>query len=101
MLYLVQRVFFGPLKEPGGHGGHSHPVHDLSLREIFALVPLLAVSLWIGLAPDYFFARLAPGLEPVLTATRGPLERLSGAKVVTKSPALPAADTASKKEDAP
>ena len=40
MLWLVQRVFFGPLKE----ADHSHgepPVRDLSPREIAALAPLV------------------------------------------------------------
>src|SRR5204862_3182600 len=35
MLWLVQRLFFGPLKEP--HEQTLHQVHDLSLREILAL----------------------------------------------------------------
>ena len=89
MLYLVQRVFFGPLKTPGGHdhgaapavahaahddhghGGHGHgdddhvpagPSMDLNLREIIALAPLAVLALWIGLRPHDFLSRMEPTL---------------------------------------
>ena len=35
MLWLVQRTFFGPLREPVGEG-HA-PVRDLAFREVAAL----------------------------------------------------------------
>jgi NADH-quinone oxidoreductase subunit M len=68
MLWLVQRVFFGPLKEPHAHGhdssaGHEEPVEDLSLREILALAPLAVFVLWIGLRPGDFLSRMHPTLE--------------------------------------
>ncbi len=63
MLYLVQRVFFGPLREPH-HDDHA-PVRDLSLREISALVPLCVFVLWIGLQPEFFLSRMRPTLEPL------------------------------------
>src|SRR5262249_38288710 len=53
MLWLIQRVFFGPLREPGRHDGDSH-VRDLSVREILSLVPLVVFMFWIGLAPQFF-----------------------------------------------
>lgn len=59
MLWLVQRVFFGPLKEPG----HDHTVKDLSIREICALVPLAIFAFWIGLYPKFFLDPVAPALE--------------------------------------
>jgi NADH-quinone oxidoreductase subunit M len=62
MLWLVQRVFFGPLKEPPSHG-HDEPVEDLSLREILALAPLAVFVLWIGLRPGDFLSRMQPTLE--------------------------------------
>jgi NADH-quinone oxidoreductase subunit M len=64
MLYLVQRVFFGPLNEP--EHSHSHPpVRDLSLREVGALAPLAVFVLWIGLHPEFFLGRMRPTLEPL------------------------------------
>lgn len=62
MLYLVERVFFGPLKE----ANHSHgepPVRDLSPREIAALAPLAVFVFWIGLYPQFFLTRMRPALD--------------------------------------
>ncbi len=71
MLWLVQRVFFGPLREPDtGHGGsaghaHSGPVRDLSPREILALAPLVVFVFWIGLHPAFFMRRMAPSVDKI------------------------------------
>jgi NADH-quinone oxidoreductase subunit M len=59
MLFLVKRVFFGPLKERK-HGG---PIADLSLREVLALVPLCVVIVWIGVQPKFFLDRMAPSID--------------------------------------
>ncbi len=59
MLWLVQRVFFGPLKEPQ----HDGTVKDLSLREICALAPLAVFVFWIGLYPKFFLDPMAPALD--------------------------------------
>ncbi|MEQ8788311.1 MAG: NADH-quinone oxidoreductase subunit M [Pirellulaceae bacterium] len=68
MLWLVQRVFFGPLKEPHGDhasNGHNgdHEVRDLSIREVLSLAPLAVFVLWIGLQPQFFLARMQPTLQ--------------------------------------
>ncbi|HEX4147684.1 MAG TPA: NADH-quinone oxidoreductase subunit M, partial [Pirellulales bacterium] len=55
MLWLVQRVFFGPLREKEQHG-HQAPVRDLSLREVLALAPLVVFMFWIGIKPEHFLA---------------------------------------------
>jgi NADH-quinone oxidoreductase subunit M len=60
MLWLVQRVFFGPLKEP--HAGH-HEIQDLSLREILALAPLAVFVVWIGIRPGDFLAPMQSAVE--------------------------------------
>ncbi len=75
MLFLVQRVFFGPLKEPHAHEHDlHHDIHDLSPREIAALVPLLVMSLWIGLRPNDFLKPSEPTLMALVSATHEPLE---------------------------
>ena len=68
MLYLVQRVFFGTLREPEQHhtGGYDHgEIHDLNFRELFCLVPLVVFMFWIGLQPEYFLSRMQSTLEPL------------------------------------
>ena len=61
MLWLVQRVFFGPLRTPPPHG--DQPAKDLCWREAAALMPLAALVVWIGLQPQFFVQRMAPALE--------------------------------------
>ncbi|MGW8257253.1 MAG: complex I subunit 4 family protein, partial [Thermoguttaceae bacterium] len=62
MLWLVQRVFFGPLKEPQRDARHE-PVRDLCLREICALLPLAVFIVWIGVQPRFFLDRMSPTLK--------------------------------------
>jgi NADH-quinone oxidoreductase subunit M len=61
MLWLVRRVFFGPLKEPAEAA--KHPVADMNWREIAALAPLAILAIWIGLAPQHFLRPMAPAIE--------------------------------------
>lgn len=71
MLWLVQRTFFGKLREPilETHGGHDHghhtPLTDLNPREILALAPVLALIVWIGVAPQFFIQRMEPSIREV------------------------------------
>jgi NADH-quinone oxidoreductase subunit M len=62
MLRLLERVLFGVPKEPPPAADHA-PVGDLTAREIWALAPLAAALLWIGLQPGFFLARMAPTLD--------------------------------------
>jgi NADH-quinone oxidoreductase subunit M len=50
LLTMLQRVFFGPVKEPE-HEGHG-PVKDLSWRELAALVPIALLCVAIGVYPQ-------------------------------------------------
>jgi NADH-quinone oxidoreductase subunit M len=91
MLYLVQRVFFGPLREPAHHGSqsasaqhqtggghdasiaHSHSGEaplptgpsDMNLREVLTLAPLLVFIVWIGVYPKYFLDVIGPSVDPL------------------------------------
>ena len=64
MLYLVQRVFFGPLREPK-HDPEEPPVRDLSFREVAALAPLVVMIVWIGVQPRFFLDRMSGTLDGV------------------------------------
>jgi NADH-quinone oxidoreductase subunit M len=69
MLWLVLRVFFGPLRQPA----HSDQVADLKWREVAALLPLAVLTFWIGIKPDYFLRKMAPDLSRVTIAVEQPL----------------------------
>jgi NADH-quinone oxidoreductase subunit M len=65
MLWLVQRILFGTLKEPLHHSHdspHDSP-RDLAVREILALAPLAAFVVWIGIRPGDFLRPMRPTLE--------------------------------------
>ncbi|MES2854426.1 MAG: NADH-quinone oxidoreductase subunit M [Bdellovibrionota bacterium] len=51
MLWAVKRIFFGPAGElvKDTH----HPLHDLSLREIIVMAPLVVLIFWMGLFPNH------------------------------------------------
>jgi NADH-quinone oxidoreductase subunit M len=74
MLWLVQRVFFGPLREPKLDGTQDHstketPVRDLCPREIVALSSLCVFIFWIGIQPAFFLNKMQATLDPI--ADRG------------------------------
>jgi NADH-quinone oxidoreductase subunit M len=75
MLWLVQRVFFGPLREPHheGHSGHNSPTRDLSWREVMALLPLTVFIVWIGVQPQFFIDRMQPTLNQVTAVVESSL----------------------------
>jgi NADH-quinone oxidoreductase subunit M len=77
MLWLVQRVFFGPLSEPT-HDADAPPIRDLSFREVAALAPLVVFIFWIGLQPGFFVDRIGPTLAPIATRLETQLQLKHG-----------------------
>jgi NADH-quinone oxidoreductase subunit M len=77
LLWMVQRVIFGPLREPHGHGhehdqghagGDAHrpaPVRPVGWHEIAGLTPLMVLIVLIGIYPRPFFARIRPAVAPI------------------------------------
>jgi len=105
-LWMLQRVLFGPLREPGhGHGphhdhgdghhdsgheshghddhghGHGHEVQIDSLRwyEVLGLTPLIVMIFVIGLRPAPFMDPINP---PVQSIAAGMVDLTSSARVV-------------------
>ena len=72
MLWLVQRVCFGPLLEP--HHNEQDQVADLNAREILSLVPLAVFVVWIGLCPNTF---LKPMEKPLNIAIHSAAEQMA------------------------
>ncbi len=58
MLWVVQRVFFGPVTQP-----ENQRVRDLSLREISTALPLVVLAIAMGVLPQPFLNRLAPSTK--------------------------------------
>ena len=52
MLWMFKRVFFGPKGELVDD--KHHPLHDLSIREIAVMIPLVLMVFWMGLFPNHF-----------------------------------------------
>jgi NADH-quinone oxidoreductase subunit M len=83
MLWLVQRVFFGPLKEPPRLEPSSHgheEITDLNLREILALAPLAVFVVWIGIRPGDFLRPMQPTIELARRPAAAVLERQSSSQ---------------------
>lgn len=77
MLWMVQKVFFGPLKEPVAQhaGDHQGAMRDLGYREIAALAPLAIAVIMIGLYPKLFLDRMAPALRLATAAAATQTDR--------------------------
>ncbi|HEX7185960.1 MAG TPA: NADH-quinone oxidoreductase subunit M [Thermoanaerobaculia bacterium] len=92
MLWMYQRVFFGPLNNPENRG-----LKDLDRRELLYLMPIVLLCFWIGLYPRPFFrimeksvnyvvAQVDRSYEPALassapeteTASEGPAAAQAG-----------------------
>ena len=84
MLWLVQRVFFGPLKEPKSddHG----PVEDMNWREIAALSPLAVFVVWIGIQPGLFLEPMSDDLDKLTKAAQERLDERLEEAVATDDP---------------
>jgi len=76
LLWMLQRVVFGPLREPHshdeGHGANTHaaashelPVRPIGWHEIAGLTPLMVFIVLIGVYPAPLFDRLRPTVAAI------------------------------------
>jgi NADH-quinone oxidoreductase subunit M len=61
LLWLYQRVFWGPLDNPANQN-----LADLNRRELLTLLPLIALMFWIGLAPATFFDKIEQPVDYIV-----------------------------------
>jgi NADH-quinone oxidoreductase subunit M len=61
LLWLYQRVFFGPVTNP-----KNEKLHDLTPREVLTFAPLLILAFWIGLYPKPFFQILEQPVNQIV-----------------------------------
>jgi len=67
MLWMLQRVVFGPVTKPENSG-----LKDLNGREIGLLLPLLILMLFMGIFPRVFLDRSAASVDQVRTRVAAP-----------------------------
>jgi NADH-quinone oxidoreductase subunit M len=63
LLNMLQHAFFGPLREPA-HGNHDFG--DMNAREFFAIAPIAALCLWIGVMPQPLLNLIRPDVDAVV-----------------------------------
>lgn len=109
MLHLTRKVVFGPKVNDD-----AAAMGDLDKREAFYFLPLIALVIWLGVAPSYVLDRIAPSIKTVIeqstpviqeplaqdmpsSATTG--EEGAAAPVDAKSAAESPSENTQKKED--
>jgi NADH-quinone oxidoreductase subunit M len=110
LLWMLQRVIFGPLREPHAHGEvhaagavsppHHHPagpvgtdghapaggatVRPVGWHEIAGLSPLMVMIVLMGVLPGPFFNRIRPAVAPI-SARFEALDRQESARLQAQS----------------
>jgi NADH-quinone oxidoreductase subunit M len=63
MLYLFQKMMFGPLSNP-----RNRDLPDLTVRECAYFAPMIVAALWLGIYPNTFLSDIDPAVTKVVTA---------------------------------
>jgi NADH-quinone oxidoreductase subunit M len=58
MLWMVQRVFFGPIKH-----AVNETLQDLTVREVAVFAPIIALIFFMGIYPKPFLSRMEPAVK--------------------------------------
>jgi NADH-quinone oxidoreductase subunit M len=81
MLVLVEKVFFGVIKNE-----HNRHLPDLSVREAFVLVPMIALIVVMGLVPQPFLTPAKPAVDRLVQRFQAAEQRLGkGPQVGTET----------------
>ncbi len=70
LLWLYQRVFFGPVTNP-----KNEKLVDLTPREVLTFAPLVICAFWIGLYPKPFFQFLDQPVNQIVMTARPELRK--------------------------
>ena len=84
MLLLVEKVFFGTLRNPENRG-----LPDLSLREGFVIAPMIVLIVVMGVIPQPFLAPARPSVDKLVQRFQAVEASLgAGKQVGTATPAV-------------
>ena len=61
LLWMWRRVMFGPLDKP-----ENIALSDVNGRELAYLVPIVAMAIFMGVAPNFFLSRMEPSVHQFL-----------------------------------
>jgi NADH-quinone oxidoreductase subunit M len=73
MLWLVQRIFYGPESELT----KSKPANDLHFKELAVLVPLVILMMLMGLAPSFWLPTIETGIHSQQQGSAGHILRIT------------------------
>jgi NADH-quinone oxidoreductase subunit M len=74
LLWMLQRIIFGPLREPAEHDGHdaSHAhVRPVGWHEVAGLTPLMALIVLIGVYPRPIFDSIHRPVAAIVSNAEG------------------------------
>jgi NADH-quinone oxidoreductase subunit M len=63
MLFLFQKMMFGPLSNP-----RNRSLKDLSVRECAYFAPMILMALWLGIYPNTFLSDIDPAVQKTVSA---------------------------------
>src|SRR2546429_9961405 len=88
LLWLYQRVMFGPLTQLA-----NEDLPDLNLREYATLLPLVILAFWIGIYPKPFFACIEKPVENIVRQVNPDFYKAERAKLPSAEFRAAAAET--------
>jgi NADH-quinone oxidoreductase subunit M len=90
MLFLFQKVMFGPVTQP-----RNRELKDLSARELAVFAPIVVMAFWLGIYPSTFLKDIDPAVQQTIGFFKAkyefPVEEHMAATLMPESPAKPEA----------
>ena len=83
MLWLYRRVIFGELVKED-----LKPLRDLSFRELTIMVPIVVVSIWMGVYPKPVLRTIDASVSKLLAQHEQAIERYEQARLPVEAPVL-------------
>jgi NADH-quinone oxidoreductase subunit M len=80
LLWMLRRLIFGPLHEPGGHDDHGHGpagVRLIGWHEVAGLAPLMFMIVAVGVYPRPIFDQIQPAVDGIIRNIEVQRERAS------------------------